>query len=169
MSPTRCCSLRILFRDFGGHSAIAVRNFLDHTSSQLTYHGLFTLISALPPGFSSCAVPEFTSVCTPQATSSGPVVSKFKRGWRRFRRQESSSITEDVIGDEDSSLYSLVTDVVFLHESSVVWERLEDVDGGLTSFVDADSSGPAPLEATLRVTPRRVPCVLWRKLKLKQK
>lgn len=48
------------------------------------------------------------------------------------------------IGD-DSSLYSLVTDHVFLHEESVVWERVEDVDGGWSTFVDSDfvKSSPA--------------------------
>jgi ubiquitin carboxyl-terminal hydrolase MINDY-1/2 len=35
-------------------------------------------------------------------------------------------------------LYTLTTDQVFLHEPSVVWERLEDVDGGWSSFVDSD-------------------------------
>lgn len=45
----------------------------------------------------------------------------------------------------DSSLYTLVSDSVFLHEPSVVWERLEDVDGGWSTFVDADfvKSNPA--------------------------
>jgi ubiquitin carboxyl-terminal hydrolase MINDY-1/2 len=38
----------------------------------------------------------------------------------------------------DSSLYTLVSDSVFLHESSIVWERLEDVDGGWSAFVDGD-------------------------------
>lgn len=39
---------------------------------------------------------------------------------------------------EDSALYTLVTDQVFLHETSVVWERLEDVDGGWSTFVDSE-------------------------------
>lgn len=39
---------------------------------------------------------------------------------------------------EDSALYTLVTDQVFLNESSVVWERLEDVEGGASTFVDSD-------------------------------
>jgi ubiquitin carboxyl-terminal hydrolase MINDY-1/2 len=45
----------------------------------------------------------------------------------------------------ETSLYTLVTDQVFLHESSVVWERLEDVDGGWSTFVDSDfvKSSPA--------------------------
>lgn len=46
---------------------------------------------------------------------------------------------------EDSSLYTLVSDAVFLRETSVVWERLEDVDGGWSTFVDGDfvKSSPA--------------------------
>ena len=45
----------------------------------------------------------------------------------------------------DESLYTLVTDHVFLHEPSIVWERLEDVDGGWSTFVDSDfaKSNPA--------------------------
>jgi hypothetical protein len=45
----------------------------------------------------------------------------------------------------DSSLYTLVSDAVFLREPSVVWERLEDVDGGRSTFVDGDfvKSSPA--------------------------
>ena len=35
-----------------------------------------------------------------------------------------------------SALYTLVTDQVFLHEPSVVWERIEDVDGADGMFVD---------------------------------
>src|ERR1700722_2954831 len=38
----------------------------------------------------------------------------------------------------DSSLYTLVTDHVFLHEPSVVWERLEDVEGASSAFVDSE-------------------------------
>lgn len=46
---------------------------------------------------------------------------------------------------EDSSLYTLVSDAVFLRESSVVWERLEDIDGGWSTFVDGEfvKSSPA--------------------------
>lgn len=60
---------------------------------------------------------------------------------------------------DDTGLYSLVTDHVFLHETSVVWEHLEDIDGGWSTFVDSDfvKSSPAggdfagqTAEATLR-------------------
>lgn len=38
-----------------------------------------------------------------------------------------------------------MSDSVFLHEPSVVWERLEDVDGGWSTFVDGEfvKSSPA--------------------------
>jgi ubiquitin carboxyl-terminal hydrolase MINDY-1/2 len=45
---------------------------------------------------------------------------------------------------EDSSLYSLVTDYVFLNEPSVVWERFEDVDGGNSTFFDSDFFKASP-------------------------
>ena len=38
---------------------------------------------------------------------------------------------------DDAALYTLATDQVFLHEPSVVWERLEDVDGSSSTFVDS--------------------------------
>ncbi|KLO09893.1 hypothetical protein SCHPADRAFT_907408 [Schizopora paradoxa] len=123
--------------------AIAVRNFLDNTSSQLTYHGLFTLISALPPGSlvalfrNSHLSVLYKRPRQPPPQSSGSVDENSEG-------QEPNATSEDPVGGEDSSLYSLVTDVVFLHESSVVWERLEDVDGGSTSFVDADFIRSSP-------------------------
>ncbi|KAL1743946.1 hypothetical protein HDZ31DRAFT_64557 [Schizophyllum fasciatum] len=45
----------------------------------------------------------------------------------------------------DGGLYSLATDAVFLHEPSVVWERLEDVDGGWSTFVDSDFRKSSPV------------------------
>ena len=45
---------------------------------------------------------------------------------------------------DSSALYTLVTDQVFLSEASVVWERIEDVDGGSSSFVDAEFKRSSP-------------------------
>lgn len=91
------------------HKALIIRSFLDNTSSQLTYHGLFALASAL---------------------DTGALVALF--------RNSHLSVLYKSSHPEDSALYTLVTDQVFLHESSVVWERLEDVDGGWSTFVDSD-------------------------------
>ncbi|KAL1735316.1 hypothetical protein EV714DRAFT_200727 [Schizophyllum commune] len=45
---------------------------------------------------------------------------------------------------QDGGLYSLSTDAVFLHEPSIVWERLEDVDGGWSTFVDSEFRKSSP-------------------------
>lgn len=90
-------------------TAIAVRSFLDSTSSQLTYYGLFAIASSLQPG---------------------ALVALF--------RNSHLSVLYKSSNPDDSALYTLVTDQVFLRESSIVWERLEDVDGGWSTFVDSD-------------------------------
>jgi len=95
--------------------AITVRRFLDTTQSQLTYYGLFTLASTLAPG-SLAAL---------------------------FRNSHLSVLYKSP-NPEDSALYALVTDQVFLHETSVVWERLEDVEGGASTFVDSDFVRASP-------------------------
>lgn len=48
-------------------------------------------------------------------------------------------------GEEEVALYSLVTDQIFLHESSIVWERLEDVDGSSSIWVDSDFRYATPI------------------------
>jgi hypothetical protein len=42
-------------------------------------------------------------------------------------------------------LYTLVTDQVFLHEPTVVWERMEDVDQGGATFVDSTFEHATPV------------------------
>ncbi|KAG1735291.1 uncharacterized protein EDB91DRAFT_1144738 [Suillus paluster] len=95
--------------------ALVSQAFLDSTKSQLTYHGLFQLASVLQPG---------------------SLVALF--------RNSHLSVLHKREG-EDSSLYSLVTDHVFLQEPSVVWERLEDVDGVGSTFVDSDFVRSTPV------------------------
>ncbi|KAJ7629682.1 hypothetical protein DFH06DRAFT_708199 [Mycena polygramma] len=95
--------------------AMAIREFLDSTQSQLTYHGLFHLATTLPPG---------------------ALVALF--------RNSHLSVLHKSASPTDASLYSLVTDHIFLHETSVVWERLEDVDGGSSSFVDSNFIRSSP-------------------------
>ncbi|KAJ3567806.1 hypothetical protein NP233_g6120 [Leucocoprinus birnbaumii] len=98
--------------------AIVIRRFLELTSSQLTYHGLFHLAHSLKP----------------------------HTLYALFQNSHLSVIYKTIQdGDESSAaLYSLVTDQVFLHEPSVVWERLEDVDGSSSSWVDADFRRSSP-------------------------
>ncbi|KAF7294049.1 MINDY-DUB domain-containing protein [Mycena kentingensis (nom. inval.)] len=95
--------------------ALVVREFLDSTQSQLTYHGLFHLAHTLQPG---------------------ALVAL-------FRNSHLSVLHKPAFGEP--ALYSLVTDYVFLHERSVVWERLEDVDGTNASFVDSNFVRATPV------------------------
>ncbi|KIL59011.1 hypothetical protein M378DRAFT_169896 [Amanita muscaria Koide BX008] len=98
--------------------AIAIRQFLETTWSQLTYHGLFTLSSILEPG---SLVPLF--------------------------RSSHLSVLYKSTAEEDSNgpaLYNLVTDQAFLNEPSVVWEKLDDIDLGSSTFVDSDFRKSSP-------------------------
>ncbi|KAJ7239398.1 hypothetical protein B0H12DRAFT_1136185 [Mycena haematopus] len=96
-------------------AAMSIRQFLDNTQSQLTYHGLFHLATTLAPG---------------------SLVALF--------RNSHLSVLHKAASPTDASLYSLVTDHVFLHEGSVVWERLEDVDGGNSTWVDSNFVRASP-------------------------
>ncbi|KAL0945351.1 hypothetical protein HGRIS_000849 [Hohenbuehelia grisea] len=95
--------------------AIVARRFIDATWPQLTYHGLFELVHTLQPG-------QLVAL---------------------FRSSHLSVLYR--APEPDASIYSLVTDQSFLHEPSIVWERMEDVDGGAGAFVDANfvKSSPA--------------------------
>ncbi|KIJ62931.1 hypothetical protein HYDPIDRAFT_182584 [Hydnomerulius pinastri MD-312] len=95
--------------------AVVAQSFLDSTKSQLTYHGLFQLAALMEPG---------------------SLVALF--------RNSHLSVLYKPEGDH-SSLYSLVTDQSFVFEPSVVWERLEDVDGGWSTFVDSDLNKSSPV------------------------
>ncbi|KZT73548.1 hypothetical protein DAEQUDRAFT_662157 [Daedalea quercina L-15889] len=94
--------------------AIIIRDFINKTQSQLTYYGLFTLASTVEPG---------------------QLVALF--------RNSHLSVLYKPHG-QDGGLYTLATDQVFLNEASVVWERLEDVEGGMSSFVDSDFIRSSP-------------------------
>ena len=178
--------------------AHVVRNFLDNTGSQLTYHGLFTLVSELPPGAlvalfrnshlsvlykrprrkvkgqgnsvksdATTSTPEDANREQQQASSSSitpnpipafssknpyrdvvqlnegsspgdgasqvdalaslSIADKFEEVNVEQKIAEEVPKEEEGKEEEDTSLYSLVTDFVFLQEPSVVWERLEDV------------------------------------------
>lgn len=92
--------------------AISIRHFLNSTQSQLTYHGLFHLASALSPDTLSAL----------------------------FRGSHLSVIYKSAPTERhpDPTLYTLVTDQSFLRESSVVWEKFGDVDGQGAEFVDSN-------------------------------
>ena len=144
------------------HSATIVRRFLDTTQSQLTYHGLFNL--ALIPPNTPCALFRSSHLSVLYKHSPGahlPTAPSNAIASSSSSSQpieaSSSSIPADIytthpeaqfpppsIPHEDTAIYTLVTDQVFLNEPSVVWERLEDVDGGWSTFVDSEFVRSSP-------------------------
>ncbi|GJJ08560.1 hypothetical protein Clacol_002779 [Clathrus columnatus] len=98
--------------------ALVIREFLDRTSNQLSYAGglrLFHLATALKPG---------------------ALVALF--------RASHLSVLYKSPDPERPGLYALVTDQIFSQEPSVVWEHLEDVEGGASSFVDSNFVRSSP-------------------------
>ena len=86
------------------------RSFLSTSQTQLTYHGLFLLSSLLPRGSLSAL----------------------------FRNSHLSVIYRRPFpGQGQPELFTLVTDSSFTGDEGIVWESLEDVEGGLSEFFDA--------------------------------
>lgn len=101
------------------------QHFLDATKAQLTYHGLFQLAATLEPG---------------------SLVALFRNAHLSvvYKSPPESAHQEQKATEASSALYALVTDDVFLHEPSIVWERFDDIDGGST-FVDSDFRPAVPM------------------------
>lgn len=126
---------------------IAVRRFLEQSPSHLTYHGLFHLFSSLPINTpvalfrnSHISVLYKTSTSFPHPAMPMPG-SHFGQG----EGSSSAAFNEWSLlaHDHHYVLYTLVTDQIFLQETSVVWERLEDIDGSGT-FVDSNFVRSSP-------------------------
>ncbi|GAA5995876.1 hypothetical protein JCM11641_004300 [Rhodosporidiobolus odoratus] len=101
--------------------ATIIDSFLDASSTQLTYPGLFSLSSSplLPPsGLAALFRNSHLSVL-----------------YRRPTLPPSAS--SDAVPTSHPELFTLVTDAAFAAESEIVWESLEDVDGGASEFYDA--------------------------------
>ncbi|KAF8179871.1 hypothetical protein BJ912DRAFT_1023830 [Pholiota molesta] len=140
-SPTREWSAEELQKI---QDAIVVRRFLDTTQSQLTYHGLFHLATSLAPN-TPCALFRNSHLSVLYKYSPSALAAAASPTPAGSSSSSQILTTAPETADPDAALYTLVTDQVFLHEASVVWERLEDVDGGWSTFVDADfvKSSPA--------------------------
>lgn len=107
----------ILFKD-----AILIRNFLEATATQLTYPGLYALSTKLERG-------------VPYALFRNSHLSVLYRPTEDQLRQAadpSLSIQEPA----QPQLYQLVTDSTLENEDGIVWESVEDVDGGASRFFD---------------------------------
>ncbi|KAG6895110.1 hypothetical protein C0992_003121 [Termitomyces sp. T32_za158] len=188
------------------NNASIIRQFLENTQSQMTYHGLFHLASSLKPGalvalFRSShlsvlyksgddwQVLDDTSKRESPVTSanardppepSSPVLSASEtpdnvptplelpdsptaaprsyvdpNDYDIPSRAQSTQPTAPasvvlqsppavVVESSEPALYSLASDHVFLYEPSVVWERVEDVDGSAGVFVDSSFVRASP-------------------------
>ena len=96
---------------------MVIRRFLEATSSQLTYSGLFHLSETLPAG----------SLCALFRNSHFSVLYR--------RPEETDRFPTGIL--PRATLFQLVTDQSFLHEPTVIWESLEDVDGAVSRFYDS--------------------------------
>jgi ubiquitin carboxyl-terminal hydrolase MINDY-1/2 len=120
-------------------AAFLIREFLETTSSQLTYHGLFTLAASIKPGtLVALFRNSHLSVLYKPSTPSTPKDTGVET-------MASNPPNTDLNAAASSSLYTLTTDYSFLREPTVVWERLDDVDGGASTFVDSDFRPSVPL------------------------
>lgn len=126
--------------------AIKIRTFLDNTSSQLTYHGLFDLSSTVPAGQlialfrNSHLNVLYKPLPSTQSASDNPFASEADVEADASTAGPSASSAQAAPNAEPSNpntLYLLVTDSAFVREPSVVWEALRDVDGQTSSFFDS--------------------------------
>lgn len=139
------------------------QQFLDATKSQLTYHGLFQLASTLQPGslvalfrnahlsvvYKSLGNESITPNSNPDPTTepqSDPNANPSPSADPTANPDvHSTHAPQPQPISQGPALYALVTDDVFLHEPSIVWERLEDVDGGASWFVDSEFHRAVPI------------------------
>ncbi|KAG6896958.1 hypothetical protein C0993_007881, partial [Termitomyces sp. T159_Od127] len=188
------------------NNASTIRQFLENTQSQMTYHGLFHLASTLKSGtlvalFRSShlsvlyksgddwqVLDDTNKPASPVASGdangppepSSPVLSASDtpddvptplelpdspttaprsyvdpNDYEVPSRAPSTQPTAPasvvpqspptvVVDSPEPALYSLASDHVFLYEPSVVWERIEDVDGSAGVFVDASFVRASP-------------------------
>jgi len=125
--------------------AVAIRVFLESTSSQLTYPGLFTLASLHPQSANLSQSPSTSKPVSSPPSSDGTIAAKPTAPpqpelFALFRNSHLA-----VLYRHGGALYTLVTDQVFLNEPSVVWERIEDVDQGAAVFVDGAFERSTPV------------------------
>ncbi|KAH7907206.1 hypothetical protein BJ138DRAFT_525164 [Hygrophoropsis aurantiaca] len=127
--------------------AIIAQTFLESTKSQLTYHGLFRLASLVQPG-SLIALFRNSHLSVLYKPRPADASANSNSNSNIASTSASASNTPAGNGNDHTDpppLLSLVTDQIFLREPSVVWERLEDVDGGWSTFVDSEFRKSEPV------------------------
>ncbi|WAQ91617.1 hypothetical protein PtA15_15A6 [Puccinia triticina] len=149
--------------------ALLLRRFLDSTSTQLSYPGLFQLASGIAPD-SLVALLRNSHLSVlyrrpvlpvhqrpPAARPAPPLPPPPDQTDPDYDHQTALEVhalslelaaAEEHEGQPDGDqegrqddprlpkLFTLATDLAFLHEPQIVWESLEDVEGGLSEFYD---------------------------------
>lgn len=100
--------------------ALALQSFLDSSSTQLTYHGLFVLAQELPAG-------------QPVALFRNSHLSVL---YKRLPHEGMEAADGTPTTVPPPTLFTLATDSSFLMEDEIVWESLVDVDGASSEFFD---------------------------------
>lgn len=145
------------------HDACAIRRFLDASSTQLSFFGLFQLVSGLAPDSltaffrnSHLSVLYRRPIISPAPPAPlhpplPPPPEQIDPDYSHETMLEVHAISQSLAqaeleshsqhtSNEDESgvpkLFSLVTDMSFLNERHIVWESLEDVEGGMSEFYD---------------------------------
>ncbi|PLW24111.1 hypothetical protein PCASD_06727 [Puccinia coronata f. sp. avenae] len=147
--------------------ALLARKFLDSTSTQLSYPGLFQLATGVPTDslvtllrnshlsvlYRRPILPATMPSPTPPPLPPPPdqtdpdydhqtaleVHAVNQQLMATERTDRSGGALSEELDDDDPNLpklFTLVTDLAFLHEPHIVWESLEDVEGGLSEFYD---------------------------------
>jgi len=145
--------------------ALLARKFLDSTSTQLSYPGLFQLATGvakdslvtllrnshlsvlyrrpilpvrLPPPAPPPLPPPPDQTDPDYDHQTALEVHAVSQQLMAVERA-SSNLQNELEEEDDPSLpklFTLVTDLAFLNEPQIVWESLEDVEGGLSEFYD---------------------------------
>lgn len=145
--------------------ALLARKFLDCTSTQLSYPGLFQLATGvatdslvtllrnshlsvlyrrpilpvrLPPP-ASPPLPPPPDQTDPDYDHQTALEVHAVSQQLMAEERANSNLQEELEEEDDPNLpklFTLVTDLAFLNEPQIVWESLEDVEGGLSEFYD---------------------------------
>ncbi|KAA1132631.1 hypothetical protein PGTUg99_017010 [Puccinia graminis f. sp. tritici] len=142
--------------------ALLVRKFLDSTSTQLSYPGLFQLATGLTTDSLVALLRNShlsvlyrrpllpVNLPTPAPPPLPPPPDQTDPDYDHATALEVHAVSQQLMAAEHActdpeellddprlpKLFTLVTDLAFLNEPQIVWESLEDVEGGLSEFYD---------------------------------
>lgn len=117
------------------YQATIIQRFLQNTSTQLTYAGLFRLSEELKPD----------SLCALFRNSHFSVLYRRPNDLNESIHETDHTTNVPTNGNAQgkknilpqATLFQLVTDQALLHEPNAIWESLEDIDGSASQFYDS--------------------------------